>query len=114
MINTSYVAKTWYIRLGYDIQTSVGQFVPYLFFDYMSHPEIIQNKKFGGDNEAGVSDDGVFYKPSLGLLYRPQPEVAIKLDGSLHAQQVNGDMVAYPEIRLDFSFAFDVLKGLKK
>ncbi len=112
--HTSYVAKTWYVRLGYDIQTRVGQFVPYVFFDYMSHPEIIQNKRFGGDNEAGVSDDGVFYKPSLGLLYRPQPEVAIKFDGSLHAQQVNGEMVAYPEIRLDFSFAFDVLKGLKK
>lgn len=111
--DVSYVAQTWYIRLGYDISTHVGQFVPYLFFDYMSNPEIIQNQNYGGDNEAGVSDNGVFYKPSLGVLYRPQQEVAIKLDASVHTQKVNGSLVSYPEIRLDFSFAFDVLKRIK-
>lgn len=110
----SYVAQTWYIRLGYDIPTRVGQFVPYLFLDYIANSEIIQNQNYGGDNEAGISDDGVFYKPSLGLLYRPQQEVAIKLDASVHTQKVNGAMVSYPEIRLDFSFAFDVLKRVKR
>lgn len=103
---TSFNVQTWYIRLGYNIQSKVGQFVPYLFLDWMSHPEVIQNKDFGGDDESGLADDGKFLKPSLGVVYRPAPSVAIKLDGSYHVQEFNGARVAYPEIRLDFSFAF--------
>jgi hypothetical protein len=102
----NYNVQTWYVRLGYNIQSSVGQFVPYLFLDWMSHPEAIQNKNFGGDDESGLADDGKFYKPSAGLVYRPVPNVAIKLDGSYHIQKFGGQSVAYPEVRLDFSFAF--------
>jgi hypothetical protein len=104
--NVKYNVQTWYIRLGYNIQSSVGQFVPYLFLDWMSHPEVIQNKDFGGDDESGLADDGKFWKPSAGLVYRPVSNVAIKLDGSYHIQNFNGKSVSYPEIRLDFSFAF--------
>lgn len=104
--STSFSVQTWYIRLGYNIQSSVGQFVPYVFLDWMSHPEVIQNKTFGGDDESGLADDGKFWKPSAGLVYRPAPSVAIKLDGSYHVQEFNGKNVAYPEIRIDFSFAF--------
>jgi hypothetical protein len=42
----------------------------------------------------------------VGLVYKPIPNVAIKLDGSYHVQQYNGKSVSYPELRLDFSFAF--------
>jgi len=72
----------------------------------MKHPEVIENKDFGGDAESGLADDGIFWKPSAGLVYRPLPNVAIKLDGSYHIQKVSGQNVAYPELRLDFSFAF--------
>jgi hypothetical protein len=101
-----YNVQTWYIRLGYNVQTEIGQFVPYLFLDWMSHPESIQNKDFGGDEESGLADDGIFWKPSAGLVYRPMPNVAIKLDGSCHIQQYMGKNITYPELRLDFSFAF--------
>jgi hypothetical protein len=104
--NINYNVQTWYVRLGYNIQSKVGQFVPYLFLDWMSHPEAIQNKDFGGDDESGLADDGKFWKPSAGLVYRPVPNVAVKLDGSYHVQNFNGKSVSYPEIRLDFSFAF--------
>lgn len=104
--DATFDVQTWYIRLGYNIQTDAGQFVPYLFLDWMSHPEMIRDKSFGGDDEAGLADDGKFLKPSIGLLYRPIPNVAIKLDGSYHVQKYNGVNVAYPELRLDFSFAF--------
>jgi hypothetical protein len=103
---TKYHVQTWYLRVGYNIQTGVGQFVPYVFLDWMSHPEAIQNKTYGGDDEAGLADDGVFWKPSLGLVYRPLPNVAIKLDGSYHIQKYMGKTVSYPELRVDFSFAF--------
>jgi hypothetical protein len=102
----TYNVQTWYIRLGYNIQTSVGQLVPYLFLDWMSHPESIQNKTYGGDDEDGLADDGIFWKPSAGVVFRPLPNVAIKLDGSYHIQEYNGKKVSYPELRLDFSFAF--------
>jgi hypothetical protein len=104
--NVRYNVQTWYVRLGYNVQTSAGQFIPYLFLDWMSHPEAIQSKTFGGDDEAGLADDGIFWKPSAGLVYKPIANVAIKLDGSYHVQQYNGKTVSYPELRLDFSFAF--------
>jgi hypothetical protein len=104
--DVSYNVQTWYLRLGYNVQTNVGQFVPYLFLDWMSHPEAIQSKTYGGDDEAGLADNGIFWKPSLGLVYRPIPNVAIKLDGSYHIQEFMGKTVSYPELRLDFSFAF--------
>jgi hypothetical protein len=104
--HVKYNVQTWYVRLGYNIQSSVGQFVPYLFLDWMSHPEVIQSKDFGGDDESGLADDGKFWKPSAGLVYRPVSNVAVKLDGSYHIQNFNGKSVSYPEIRLDFSFAF--------
>jgi hypothetical protein len=105
-VNSNYNVQTWYVRLGYNIPTKVGQFIPYLFLDWMSHPEAIQNKDFGGDDEAGLSDDGIFWKPSAGLVFKPLPNVAVKLDGSYHIQQYMGKSVMYPELRLDFSFAF--------
>ena len=104
--NTKYNVQTWYVRLGYNIPSRIGQFVPYLFLDWMSPPEAIQSKKWGGDDEAGLADDGKFWKPSVGLVYRPLPHVAIKVDGSIHMQKFQGKNVSYPELRVDFSFAF--------
>jgi hypothetical protein len=85
--------------------------------DAVRNPEavldVIQNANINdaqrdraGDEEAGLADNGIFWKPSAGLVYRPLPNVAIKLDGSYHVQKFNGPNVAYPELRLDFSFAF--------
>src|SRR5690606_18780736 len=102
----NYTVQTWYVRAGYNLNTSIGQMVPYLFVDWMSHPENIRNKQFGGDDEAGLADDGTFWKPSIGIVYRPLPAVAIKLDGSYHSQKINNRQVTYPELRIDFSFAF--------
>ena len=104
--DTKYNVQTWYVRLGYNIPSRIGQFVPYLFLDWMRYPEVIQNKSWGGDDEAGLADDGVFWKPSVGLVYRPLPHVAIKLDGSYHMQKFEGKNISYPELRIDFSFAF--------
>lgn len=104
--DVNYTVQTWYVRAGYNLNTSIGQMVPYLFVDWMSHPENIRNKQFGGDDEAGLADDGTFWKPSIGIVYRPLPAVAIKLDGSYHSQKINNRQVTYPELRIDFSFAF--------
>jgi hypothetical protein len=101
-----YNVQTAYVRLGYNVKSDFGQFVPYVFLDWMSYPENIANKNFGGDDEAGIADDGRFVKPSVGIVYRPIPNVAIKLDGSYHSQRFNGRDEIYPELRLDFSFAF--------
>lgn len=106
IVPVSYDIKTYYIRLAYNIDTRHGQFVPYLFLDWMSHPEVINNKDYGGDKESGLADDGIFTKTSAGMVYRPIPTVAIKLDGSIHSQKFNGKTVQYPEIRLDLSWAF--------
>lgn len=106
VVPVSYNVQTYYVRLAYNIDTQIGQFVPYVFIDWMRHPEVIRNEDYGGDNESGVADDGVFTKPSLGIVYRPIPSVAIKMDGSFHSQKFNNTTERYPELRLDFSWAF--------
>lgn len=112
--DVSYLSQSGYVRFGYGIPTKLGQFIPYFLFDYMQNQETVANLKYGGDNEAGLSDNGVFVKPSVGVAYRPQPEVAIKLDASMHSQTIDNKRVNYPEIRLDFSFTFDAIKSIKK
>lgn len=102
----SYLSSTWYVRLGYNIDTKIGQFVPYVFADWMVNPEVINNKTYGGDEESGFADDGIFFKPSVGFVYRPIQSVAIKIDSSIHSQKFNGKNEIYPELRMDFSFAF--------
>ena len=78
----------------------------YFQWDHFDNPETIQSKSFGGDNEAGLADDGKFSKGTIGIIFRPQPQLAIKLDASAHFQEFNGDDESYPEIRLDISYIF--------
>ncbi len=98
--------KTWYVRAGYSFYTHIGEVGPYLQWDWYSNPETIQKKTYGGDNEAGAADDGVFNKSTVGILYRPVPEVAVKLDQSFHFYKMNGNSVYYPEVRFDVSYIF--------
>jgi hypothetical protein len=82
--NVVYNIKTYYLRAGYSIFTKAGEFVPYAFWDAYKNPEIIGLKAFGGDDEAGNFDGGKFTKDTVGLAYRPNPNVAIKVDHSFH------------------------------
>jgi hypothetical protein len=101
-----YDVETWYLRGGYTIATRLGHLVPYFQWDWYSNPETIAKKTWGGDNEAGVTDDGEFDKGTLGLVYRPVSEVSIKLDASSHRYQLNGQSVHYEEVRFDVSYVF--------
>lgn len=103
-----YDVKTWYVRAGYSFETSIGEFGPYFQWDWFSNPETIKSKTWGGDNEAGASEDGKFSKSTIGLLLRPIPSVAIKFDQSFHFYKINGEDVNYPEIRLDLSYTFGI------
>jgi hypothetical protein len=102
----NFKVQTWYVRGGYSFETGIGEIGPYFQWDWYSNPETIANKTYGGDDEAGVADDGVFNKSTLGVLYRPSPEIAVKFDQSFHFYKYNGESVRYPEVRLDFSFTF--------
>lgn len=104
-----YNIHTWYLRAGYSVESTIGELGPYVQWDYYSNPETIANKDFGGDNEAGVADDGKFSKATLGLVFRPIPQVAVKLDGSSHFQKFNGATVRYYDLRLDVSYVFGQL-----
>lgn len=105
----NYNVRSFYVRVGYTFPTSVGSFTPYGFVDWMDHPEVIANKDFGGDNESGFADNGQFWKPSLGVVYKPHDALAIKLDTSMHIQKFNGSTRSYPEVRLDVSYSFKML-----
>ncbi len=101
-----YAITTWYLRAGLARETRFGEIAPYVQWDYYSNPETIAKKKFGGDNEAGVADDGAFNKSTLGIVFRPIPQVAAKLDQSFHFYKFNGKDVNYWEIRFDVSLLF--------
>lgn len=92
------------MRAGYAIQTGAGELTPYAQWDHYENPETIASKSFGGDGEAGLTDDGAFDKATVGTIYRPISPVALKLDGSAHIQDFNGKQEIYPEIRLSFSY----------
>ncbi len=107
-VNTvgDYDVEVWYFRTGYSFYTKWGEVGPYFQWDWYSNPETIASKRFGGDNEAGVADDGVFNKGTLGVMFRPIPRVAVKLDGSVHYYKFMGQDVNYPELRFDVSYTF--------
>jgi hypothetical protein len=104
--NGDYDVDTYYVRAGYSIESEKGEFVPYIQWDWYKNEETIASKGWGGDNEAGVADDGEFSKATIGIVYRPIPKVAVKLDGSSHFYDFNGKSESYPEIRFDVSYIF--------
>jgi hypothetical protein len=109
-VNTAadYTVRTFYLRAGYEIPIESTQLVPYIQLDYYENPEIVAEKDLGGDGEAGLSDDGIFWKPTVGLVFRPIPYVALKIDGSLHVQQFNDATFIYPEVRVSLSFQWQL------
>ncbi|MBN2408045.1 MAG: hypothetical protein JXJ19_10160 [Elusimicrobia bacterium] len=107
VVKTNYRVETGYVRLGYYFHTDAGIIAPFAFLDWMKHPEAIASKTWGGDNECGVADNGIFYKPTIGVMYKPIEKLAIKLDASQHMQKFNGKDETYPETRLDVSYLFN-------
>jgi hypothetical protein len=107
-IQADYQVRAAYGRAGYEFEAGGWSFIPYGQFDYYSNPESIASKDFGGDNEAGLADDGIFYKSTLGLVARPTRFVAVKIDGSTHTQKFNGETITYPEIRTSFSLYWEL------
>ncbi|MFN0247242.1 MAG: hypothetical protein ACKV2T_10170 [Kofleriaceae bacterium] len=106
--DASYTVRAAYVRAGYDIKVGQMEFIPYGQFDYYVNKEEIANEDFGGDNEAGLSDSGVIYKSTLGLVFRPARFIAVKFDGSLHSTRFNGTWEHYPEIRSSFSLYWEL------
>ena len=111
-VNTDgdYSVTTVYVRSGYKFEQSFGDIEPYLQYDWYRNPETIANKSFGGDNEAGLSDNGEFHKITGGVVFRPVPSVALKIDGSMHVQDFNGESEPYPEVRASFSYLWSLVK----
>lgn len=105
-VDGDYDVDTWYLRGGYSFMTRRGEVVPYVQWDYYENPETIESKTWGGDAEAGLADDGEFSKATVGVVYRPAPDIAMKLDASMHIQEFNGSTERYPEIRFDVSYIF--------
>ncbi len=104
----NYMVKTWYVRTGYSFETSLGEVTPYIQYDFYENPETIAEKKDGGDNEAGIADDGAFTKQTLGVVFRPDSQLAIKLDASSHSQEIDGSNETYSEVRSSFSYIWSL------
>ncbi|MFC1585861.1 hypothetical protein ACFL5V_09970 [Fibrobacterota bacterium] len=109
-----FAVSTYYLRLGYTIPRGLIkvmflknlELTPYAFWDVYENPETIKDKTWGGDNEAGAADDGVFTKPTIGISIKPSPFVALKIDGSSHIQKIGGEDNHYEEFRMDISYFF--------
>lgn len=107
----NYAVQTFYVRAGYELAFESGfTLIPYAQADFYKNPETVASKDLGGDAEAGITDDGQFWKVTAGAVVRPVPQVAFKVDGSAHIQQFNGESVIYPEIRLSLSYLWELLR----
>jgi hypothetical protein len=107
--DVTYEVFTTYFRGGYELQLADMTLTPYVQFDYYSNPETIRAKSFGGDgDEAGMSENGQFSKVTLGAVLRPVEQVALKLDGGAHVYEYAGKTDLYTEVRLSFSYLWDL------
>lgn len=107
--DVTYDVFTTYFRGGYELQLADMTLTPYAQFDYYSNPETIRAKSFGGDgDEAGLSETGKFGKITLGAVLRPVEQVALKLDGGAHVYEYAGKTDLYTEVRLSFSYLWDL------
>ena len=108
-LNTAYSVRSIYLRLGYEIPTQRELVViPYIKGDYFENPELIRDKDAGGDEEAGLADDGRFFRYTAGAVIRPFPQVALKVDGGIHHQLFNGNLTVYPEFRVSLSYLWQL------
>ncbi|HEY6879033.1 MAG TPA: hypothetical protein VI299_13495 [Polyangiales bacterium] len=111
MIRTKvvYDIDAFYFRGAYEFSLGkLASLTPYVQYDYYRNPETVKAKSLGGDNEAGASEDGQFSKYTLGGVFRPVPQVALKVDSSVHNYKFNGEHVFYPEIRASFSYLWEL------
>lgn len=107
--DVTYDVRTFYLRAGYDVSLGDDKVLtPYAQLDYYANPETINAQSFGGDAEAGNTDDGEFWKFTLGAVFRPVAPVALKVDGSGHLQQFNGKSEFYPELRVSLSYLWEL------
>jgi hypothetical protein len=112
IIPVSYGVTAAYARAGYEFPIyQQWTLTPYAQFDFYKNIETIGNEDFGGDNEAGLTDDGQFLKYTLGMVVRPVRFVAIKVDGSVHSQNFNNDTFNYAEVRTSFSLYWELGDG---
>lgn len=107
--DVNYMVKTWYVRAGYSFDTtSLGEVTPYIQYDFYENPETVADKSNGGDNEAGIADDGAFVKQTLGVVFRPDNQFTTKLDASTHIQEIDGSNESYSEVRASFSYIWSL------
>lgn len=107
--SVQYAVQTAYLRAGYQFPLGgEASLTPYVQADWYSNPETVADKSVGGDAEAGLADDGRFLKYTAGFVARPVPEVAVKLDGSAHQLTFNDRQVLYPEVRVSFSYLWQL------
>jgi hypothetical protein len=103
----TYTAQTAYLRVGYELRD--GMFTPYLQGDYYRNPETVPLEAFGGDNEAGFDDRGRFFKGALGFMFRPLPQIALKLEYGSHLfMKWGGTSYVDPELRASFSYFWEI------
>ena len=107
-VTANYTVQTAYVRLGYELEVGSGTLTPYVQGDYYKNPEIVGEKSFGGDNEAGWDDGGQFIKTTIGFVYRPIYPVALKTDVSTHTQKFDGASYTYPELRVSAAYFWEL------
>jgi hypothetical protein len=103
-----YTAHTAYLRVGYELELSHGTVTPYLQGDFYQNPEIVPIEDLGGDDEAGFDDRGRFLKGALGVMYRPLPAIALKLEYGTHFMKWGGASYVDPELRASFSYFWEL------
>lgn len=108
IVPVDYTVRTAYVRAGYEFPVGRGNITPYGQADWYSNPETLPIKDYGGDNEAGWSDNGAFVKLTAGTVVRPIDPVALKLDTSAHLTPIDGSLNIYPEVRVSLSYLWDI------
>jgi hypothetical protein len=106
-VDAQYAVQTLWSRVAYEIELeSWGTVTPYLHLDWYRNPESFEGVALGG-NEAGLSDDGQFYRTGIGFVYRPVPTVALKLELNPHIQTVQDEVGVFSKFQASISYQWN-------
>lgn len=104
--NINYNIISWYFKTSYILSSDYGIFIPFFNLEYYSNPEMIENVQFGGDNESGISKEGIIKKFDFGSTYYPIQQVSIKLAFGLNQFEFNDENVLTTEYSLEVFYIF--------
>jgi hypothetical protein len=111
--DASYSYVTADVRMAYTFDVGTDrdpvELTPYVDFEYTRDLESISDEVYGGDGEAGQSPRGRMIHARLGLVTKPVPPVAFKVEVTSAMFDYGNTWASYLELFLSLSYQWELV-----